>query len=109
LLKSYQAVSCQQYGHGSITSMISSLGFLWIFHCSIVPSMRQTLNIFVHFLNIETLVVVPRIQDTPIEAPSSKLQHKITFMINSISTTNLEAKSKEFLEVLEEPYYPWFS
>jgi CCR4-NOT transcription complex subunit 1 len=29
-------------------------------------------------------------------------------MINNISTTNLGAKLKEFLEVLHEPYYPWF-
>ncbi|CAN6300160.1 unnamed protein product [Urochloa humidicola] len=30
-------------------------------------------------------------------------------MINNISTSNMEAKAKEFNEVLQEQYYPWFA
>lgn len=30
-------------------------------------------------------------------------------MINNISTANMEAKAKEFTEVLKEQYYPWFA
>lgn len=30
-------------------------------------------------------------------------------MINNISLTNLEAKAKEFTEILKEQFYPWFA
>ena len=30
-------------------------------------------------------------------------------MINNISISNMEAKAKEFNEVLQEHYYPWFA
>ena len=43
------------------------------------------------------------------QAPTSDVQDKTTFLINKISTSNLEAKSKEFLEVLKEPHYAWFA
>ncbi|XP_062205575.1 uncharacterized protein LOC133907537 isoform X2 [Phragmites australis] len=60
-------------------------------------------------LNIETLVAAAERRDTPIEAPPSEVQDKIFFMINNISTSNMEAKAKEFNEVLLEQYYPWFA
>ncbi|XP_062201118.1 uncharacterized protein LOC133903692 isoform X2 [Phragmites australis] len=60
-------------------------------------------------LNIETLVAAAERRDTPIEAPPSEVQDKIFFMINNISTSNMEAKAKEFNEVLLEKYYPWFA
>ncbi|KAF8697905.1 hypothetical protein HU200_035402 [Digitaria exilis] len=60
-------------------------------------------------LNIETLVAAAERRDTPIEAPPSEVQDKIFFMINNISTTNMETKAKEFNEVLQEQYYPWFA
>ncbi|XP_034575639.1 uncharacterized protein [Setaria viridis] len=60
-------------------------------------------------LNIETLVAAAERRDTPIEAPPSEVQDKIFFMINNISTSNMEAKAKEFNEVLQEQYYPWFA
>nr|CAD1832719.1 unnamed protein product [Ananas comosus var. bracteatus] len=60
-------------------------------------------------LNIETLVAAAEQRDTPLEAPSSDIQDKILFMINNISTANMEAKAKEFTEVLKEQYYPWFA
>lgn len=107
-LKSSQAVTSQQSGSGS-TSMISSQGFLCSSRGSTVPAIRQTLNSFGHALNIETLVAAAERRDTPIEVPSSDVNDKIAFMINNISATNLEAKSKEFLEVLKELYYPWFA
>ncbi|XP_074578118.1 uncharacterized protein LOC141834681 isoform X2 [Curcuma longa] len=60
-------------------------------------------------LNIETLVAAAERRDTPIEIPPSEIQDKILFMINNISTSNMEAKAKEFSEVLNEQYYPWFA
>ena len=43
------------------------------------------------------------------QAPSSDAQDKVAFIINNISFTNLEAKAKECVEVLEEEYHPWFA
>lgn len=43
------------------------------------------------------------------QAPASEIQDKILFMINNISTANIEAKAKEFTEILKEQYYPWFA
>ncbi|KAG8092529.1 hypothetical protein GUJ93_ZPchr0012g21276 [Zizania palustris] len=60
-------------------------------------------------LNIETLVAAAERRDTLIEAPPSEVQDKIFFMINNISTSNMETKSKEFSEVFQEQYYPWFA
>ncbi|XP_072963541.1 uncharacterized protein [Typha angustifolia] len=59
-------------------------------------------------LNIETLVAAAERRDT-VEAPSSEVQDKILFMINNISTSNMDAKAKEFDEVLKEDHYPWFA
>ncbi|KAI4356708.1 hypothetical protein L6164_000708 [Bauhinia variegata] len=60
-------------------------------------------------LNIETLVAAAEKRETPIEAPGSEVQDKISFIINNISATNVEAKAKEFTEILKEQYYPWFA
>ncbi|XP_051196211.1 uncharacterized protein [Lolium perenne] len=60
-------------------------------------------------LNIETLVAAAERRDTSVEAPPSEVQDKIFFMINNISISNLEAKAKEFNEVFQEQYYPWFA
>ncbi|CAN0892963.1 CCR4-NOT transcription complex subunit 1, partial [Linum grandiflorum] len=42
-------------------------------------------------------------------APASEIQDKISFIINNISAANIEAKSREFSEILTEPFYPWFA
>ncbi|XP_039063628.1 CCR4-NOT transcription complex subunit 1-like isoform X2 [Hibiscus syriacus] len=60
-------------------------------------------------LNIETLVAAAERREKPIEAPASEIQDKISFIINNISVANLEAKGKEFTEILKEQYYPWFA
>ncbi|XP_058085160.1 uncharacterized protein LOC131232729 isoform X2 [Magnolia sinica] len=60
-------------------------------------------------LNIETLIAAAGRRDTPIEEPASEIQDKILFMINNISASNTDAKSKEFTDVLKEQYYPWFA
>ncbi|GMI98283.1 hypothetical protein like AT1G02080 [Hibiscus trionum] len=60
-------------------------------------------------LNIETLVAAAERREKPIEAPPSEIQDKISFIINNISVANLEAKGKEFTEILKEQYYPWFA
>ncbi|MCO5612109.1 hypothetical protein L7F22_066371 [Adiantum nelumboides] len=64
---------------------------------------------FGHALNIGTLLTAAERRDTPIEAPSSEVQDKIAFIINNISSANLDTKAKEFMEVLKEQYYPWFA
>ncbi|KAL2234042.1 UNVERIFIED_CONTAM: CCR4-NOT transcription complex subunit 1 [Sesamum indicum] len=43
------------------------------------------------------------------EAPASEIQDKISFIINNLSAANVEAKAKEFTEILNEQYYPWFA
>lgn len=44
-----------------------------------------------------------------LQAPASEVQDKISFIINNISVANLEAKAKEFTEILKEQYNPWFA
>ncbi|KAK1304862.1 hypothetical protein QJS10_CPB11g00341 [Acorus calamus] len=62
-------------------------------------------------LNIDTLVAAAEKTDTPIKVltPASDVQDKILFMINNMSATNMDAKSKEFIEIMKEEYYPWFA
>ncbi|XP_031259158.1 CCR4-NOT transcription complex subunit 1-like [Pistacia vera] len=60
-------------------------------------------------LNIETLIVAAERRDTAIKAPASEVQDKILFMINNISTLNIDAKAKDFTEILSEQYYSWFA
>ncbi|KAK9049274.1 hypothetical protein SSX86_031758, partial [Deinandra increscens subsp. villosa] len=69
-----------------------------------VPSAR-----FGSALNIETLVAAAERRETPIEAPPSETQDKISFIINNLSAANIETKAKEFTEVLKEQYYAWFA
>lgn len=52
---------------------------------------------------------VPHILTLYLQAPASEIQDKISFIINNISTANLDAKSKEFAEIIKEQYYPWFA
>ncbi|KAL4599949.1 hypothetical protein ACB092_11G164000 [Castanea dentata] len=73
------------------------------------PSRSVTSGRFGSALNIETLVAAAEKRETPIEAPASEIQDKISFIINNISATNIEAKSKEITEFLKEQYYPWFA
>ncbi|MED6130919.1 hypothetical protein PIB30_005208 [Stylosanthes scabra] len=87
---------------GSTSSMLSSPGF-------VRPSRGATSTRFGSALNIETLVAAAEKRETPIEAPGSEVQDKISFIINNISTANIEAKAKEFTEILKEQYYPWFA
>nr|XP_025640967.1 CCR4-NOT transcription complex subunit 1 isoform X1 [Arachis hypogaea] len=87
---------------GSASSMLSSPGF-------VRPSRGATSTRFGSALNIETLVAAAEKRETPIEAPGSEVQDKISFIINNISTANIEAKAKEFTEILKEQYYPWFA
>nr|GEV88060.1 transcription regulator [Tanacetum cinerariifolium] len=47
-------------------------------------------------LNIELLVTAAKRRETPIEAPPSKTQDKISFIINNLSIANIEPKVKLF-------------
>ncbi|XP_059434806.1 uncharacterized protein LOC132167794 isoform X1 [Corylus avellana] len=73
------------------------------------PSRAVTSTRFGSALNIETLVAAAEKRETPIEAPASEIQDKISFIINNISVANIEAKAKEFNEIFKEQYYPWFA
>ncbi|GMI99089.1 hypothetical protein like AT1G02080 [Hibiscus trionum] len=73
------------------------------------PSRGVTSTRFGSALNIETLVAAAERREAPIEAPASEIQDKISFIINNISVANIEAKGKEFTELLKEQYYPWFA
>ncbi|XP_071726639.1 uncharacterized protein [Rutidosis leptorrhynchoides] len=73
------------------------------------PSRSVTSARFGAALNIETLVAAAERRETPVEAPPSETQDKISFIINNLSAANIEAKAKEFTEVLKEQYYPWFA
>ncbi|PWA89109.1 transcription regulator [Artemisia annua] len=73
------------------------------------PSRTPTNARFGSALNIETLVAAAERRETPIEAPPSETQDKISFIINNLSIANIESKAKEFTEVLKEEYYPWFA
>ncbi|KAK7277081.1 hypothetical protein RIF29_18231 [Crotalaria pallida] len=86
----------------SASSMLASSGFAR-------PSRGATSTRFGSALNIETLVAAAEKRETPIEAPGSEVQDKISFIINNISVANIETKAKEFNEILKEPYYPWFA
>ncbi|KAL4585826.1 hypothetical protein LXL04_010452 [Taraxacum kok-saghyz] len=46
---------------------------------------------------------------SPSQAPPSKTQDTISFIVNTLSDANTEAKVKEFTKILEEQYYPWFA
>lgn len=73
------------------------------------PARSITSARFGSALNIETLVAAAERRETPIEAPASEIQDKISFIINNLSLANVEAKAKEFMEILKEEYYPWFA
>ncbi|XP_062209520.1 uncharacterized protein LOC133911335 isoform X2 [Phragmites australis] len=93
----------------SMSTSMHAAGFLRSRSTSGLPRQTSYTTGFGAALNIETLVAAAEQRDTPIETPPSEVQDKILFMINNISTSNMEAKAKEFNEVLQEQYYPWFA
>ncbi|KAJ4954224.1 hypothetical protein NE237_031056 [Protea cynaroides] len=106
-----QTVPSQNVGSGP-AAVSSSPGFLRSSRGITSTSMLRPHSYNTGFgsaLNIETLVQAAERRDTPIEAPASEIQDKILFIVNNISTANLEAKGKEFTEILKEQYYPWFA
>ncbi|XP_010258903.1 PREDICTED: CCR4-NOT transcription complex subunit 1 isoform X3 [Nelumbo nucifera] len=109
--QSFQTVSSQNTASG-LATVSSSTGFLRPSRGIASTGMLRQHSYNTGFgsaLNIETLVAAAERRDTPIEAPASEIQDKILFMINNISAANLEAKAKEFTEILKEQYYPWFA
>ncbi|KAI3796684.1 hypothetical protein L1987_39363 [Smallanthus sonchifolius] len=59
--------------------------------------------------SINTLLAASGNREISIEVPPSEIQDKILFIVNNLSDTNIEAKTKEFTAILEERYYPWFA
>ncbi|XP_028804636.1 CCR4-NOT transcription complex subunit 1 isoform X2 [Neltuma alba] len=96
-------------GTNKIHSTVSTPSMLSSSPGFVRPSRGATSTRFGSALNIETLVAAAEKRETPIEAPGSEVQDKISFIINNISVANIEAKAKEFTEVLKEQYYPWFA
>ncbi|KAK3006153.1 hypothetical protein RJ639_016633, partial [Escallonia herrerae] len=83
-------------------TLASSPGF-------IRPSRAITSARFGSALNIETLVAAAERRETPIEAPASEIQDKISFIINNLSSANVESKAKEFTEFFTDQYFAWFA
>lgn len=90
-------------------SVVSSSAALASSPAFVRPSRAGSSARFGSALNIETLVAAAERRETPIEAPPSETQDKISFIINNLSAANIEAKAKEFTEILKEQYYPWFA
>uniref|UniRef100_A0A6N2L7C3 CCR4-NOT transcription complex subunit 1 n=1 Tax=Salix viminalis TaxID=40686 RepID=A0A6N2L7C3_SALVM len=95
-------VSSIQKSTVTSSALLSSPGFVH-------PSRGVTSTRFGSAMNIETLMAAAERRETPIEAPGSEIQDKVSFMINNISIANVESKAKEFTEILKEQYYPWFA
>ncbi|TXG46399.1 hypothetical protein EZV62_028102 [Acer yangbiense] len=96
----------------SVSAAASSSGFLHSSRGITSTSMLRQHPCSTGFgsvLNIETLIAAAERRDAPIEAPASDVQDKILFMINNISTLNIDAKAKEFTEIVSEQYYPWLA
>ncbi|XP_021286308.1 CCR4-NOT transcription complex subunit 1-like [Herrania umbratica] len=72
-------------------------------------SRRVTSTRFGSALNIETLIAADEKRNTPLKTPASNVQDEIFFMINNISSSNVDAKVKEFTEILSQQCYPWFA
>ncbi|WZZ19735.1 hypothetical protein YC2023_121122 [Brassica napus] len=97
---------------GISTSSLTSAGI-------VRPARGPTSTRFGSALNIETLVAAAERRENAIEVvallcitfgiPPSDVQDKISFIINNISTANIESKGKEFAEILPQQYYPWFA
>ncbi|KAK9824056.1 hypothetical protein WJX72_007392 [[Myrmecia] bisecta] len=58
-------------------------------------------------INAETLEAAALDTDYPL--PPQKVQDKVAFTINNLSTTNMDAKAKELSELLEEKHQLWFT
>ncbi|KAL6965062.1 hypothetical protein U1Q18_036119 [Sarracenia purpurea var. burkii] len=96
------AASIQKSAASVSSALSSSTGFSR-------PSRAITSARFGSALNIETLVAAAERRETPLEAPASEVQDKISFIVNNLSVSNFEAKAKEFMEILKEQYFPWFA
>ncbi|KAK2650679.1 hypothetical protein Ddye_018168 [Dipteronia dyeriana] len=92
-----------------LQNTVSAPAMLSVSSGFIRPSRGVTSTKFGSALNIETLVAAAERRETPIEAPASEIQDKISFIINNISALNVEAKAKELTEIFKEQYYPWFA
>jgi CCR4-NOT transcription complex subunit 1 len=44
-----------------------------------------------------------------LEQPSTKIQERVSFLINNLSIGNMDTKCPELLSLLKPPTWPWFS
>ncbi|KAL3814967.1 hypothetical protein ACJIZ3_016235 [Penstemon smallii] len=115
-LSNYMKPSLSSAGHHAIAPSNDTVGIQKPHSTVSLPSLQSSSSGFPRSargfgsaLNIETLVAAAERRETPIEAPASEIQDKISFIINNLSAANVEAKAKEFTEILNEQYYPWFA
>ncbi|BBN05282.1 CCR4-NOT transcription complex subunit 1 [Marchantia polymorpha subsp. ruderalis] len=107
--QSIQSSSYQTSGNGQLATVASN--FQRSSRSGLSSGLRQPSIAagFGHAINIETLVAAAERRDIQIEAPNLEVQDKVAFVINNISTANLEPKAKEFLEAVKDLFYPWFA
>ncbi|XP_019188947.1 PREDICTED: CCR4-NOT transcription complex subunit 1-like [Ipomoea nil] len=91
--------------HSTLSSSAAKTSSLGIGH----PAWANSTRGFGAALNIKTLVAAAERRQTPIEAPASEVQDKISFIMNNLSDENIEVKAKEIVELLKEEHYPWFA
>lgn len=58
-------------------------------------------------INVSTLLDAADKQT--ILVPNEQVRDRILFIVNNISTLNLEAKANDLVKVLQEAYYPWMA
>ncbi|KAI3908415.1 hypothetical protein MKW92_020455 [Papaver armeniacum] len=74
-----------------------------------IPRQQSYSTGFGSALSLETLLVLLKEGETPIEVPEQETRDRILFMINNLSVANADTKAKEFTDVLKEEFYPWFA
>ncbi|KAI7871343.1 CCR4-Not complex component, Not1-domain-containing protein [Spinellus fusiger] len=53
-------------------------------------------------------VLLDTFSDTAVQAPSIKVQERVSFLINNLSIINMESKKTELAQLLEESTWEWF-
>lgn len=58
-------------------------------------------------LNVSSLIEAAEKQN--IITPNESVRDRILFIINNLSSANVESKANDLVKVLQEPYYPWLA
>lgn len=68
-----------------------------------------TVNTSITTTGFTALVLDPEYTLTPMTIPVESVQDKILFIINNLSTSNLQTKLEEFKEIFQNEYLRWFT